>query len=620
MVKRILVVILIVLSLSLLLSIEPYDTNSNGEDGSGNVEEKTVDDYEIKLTYNEEEIEVRINNIIFSNGKYISGTKLQLQQTIITATSKIIGHDAYREYYGKMVSCSSGFVPQDWEIKKGEIIFSIGIGSYDFTFDGSNTKTCKFNESITMPEKNSTTKGYTINNWKYNNSTYPVGYELYVDESFLKANSIYKNEKLKFKSVMTPIDYKTAYDLNGGLASYVNDEMTINLETPITMPDAPPVKDGFSFKCWKIGDTNLQCGDKYNLIYSAIDGNGVLTITAQWTTTVIENLTHCTLITTNSCVNYGENWSGTLKPEAHYMMPPYISSDCVYTQNPDGTASIAVNNVIAPINIIASAIPIEHTVKLDPNEGNLNAPSVFIVNEVIEKELPTPTKEEYIFDGWYNDTTLITNTKNITSDCTLKALWKKATSSLDESSSSSGSSSGGSPAYSGNSSGSGSGNTGGSGSSSSGTSSGGTVTPVTPVTPVSPDGNTTTPVTDPAEEIGDTEITDDESEDPAEEKEIPKTYEHRFYIDESGKIWRIGDPSGITDTPSKEGYTFGGWFIIIDGEWIPYTDGLNIDTNVFAKWIPIKTDGDGNPMIPAAAIASVLAVVLIVLVTGRKID
>ncbi len=129
----------------------------------------------------------------------------------------------------------------------------------------------------------------------------------------------------------------------------------------------------------------------------------------------------------------------------------------------------------------------------------------------------------------------------------------------------------------------------------------------------SSDESDTTPVTDPSEETS--------PNDTKEETEGKKTYEHRFYIDGEGrKIWRIGDSSGISETPTRDGYTFGGWYILIDGVKIPYTEGLNTDINVYAEWIPVKTDGGGNPVIPAAAIASVLAVVLIVLVVGRKIS
>ena len=622
MVKRILIVILIVLSLSLLLSIES-DATGDGETSS----EESDSDCKIEFAYDMDKIEVRVGDVLLSEKiKCITGTRLELQQTIITATSKIIGYDAYRTYAGKDWSCSSSFVPQNSEINS-TITFFIDFGIYEFTFDGGNKKSCKFNETVTMPNKDSTTNGYVINTWEYNNSKYSVGQELCVDTSFLETNNIYKNQKLKFKSILTPIDYKATYNLNGGLATYANEEMVINLETPITMPDIPPVKDDFSFKCWKIGDVCLQCGDTYNLVYSIIDGNGMVTITALWTTTVLEDLAHCTLIATNKCADYGETWSGTLKPDAHYTMPSYILSDYVYTLNSDGTASIKINSVTAPINIVASAIPIEHSVTLNPDGGNLDI-GIIIVNEVIEKELPTPTKEGCVFNGWYNDTTLITNTKDITSDCTLKASWR-ATTNPSSSGGSSSTSSEGSGSSSSSSSGSGTSGTssGGSsgGSSSSGTSSGsGSGSSTTPSgggsssTPSSGGSVTPTPVTDP--ETEDTEITD-ETEDTTEKKEPEtKVYEHRFYIDDTGRVWRIGDPSGISETPTRDGYTFGGWYILIDGERIPYTEGLNIDTNVYAIWNIVKTDGDGNPMIPAAAIASVLAVVLIVLVTGRKIN
>lgn len=71
-----------------------------------------------------------------------------------------------------------------------------------------------------------------------------------------------------------------------------------------------------------------------------------------------------------------------------------------------------------------------HTVKLDANGGELKALSSIPVQTYGMVDLPTPTKEGYVFLGWYLgegvNEAQFTATSLVTSDITLKAKWAQA--------------------------------------------------------------------------------------------------------------------------------------------------------------------------------------------------
>ena len=78
-----------------------------------------------------------------------------------------------------------------------------------------------------------------------------------------------------------------------------------------------------------------------------------------------------------------------------------------------------------------------------------------------------------------------------------------------------------------------------------------------------------------------------------------KTYTLTYDYQYAGKVTTIEMPPGLAGkpaTPSRDGYTFGGWYC--EGkEWDFYQDEDTSDTIMIAKWIPmtynVKLDSKG---------------------------
>ena len=71
----------------------------------------------------------------------------------------------------------------------------------------------------------------------------------------------------------------------------------------------------------------------------------------------------------------------------------------------------------------------KYTITFNPGQGNASTSSKEVTYDQNYGELPTPTREGYIFDGWYNGTTQITESDkvDITENTELTAKWIGAT-------------------------------------------------------------------------------------------------------------------------------------------------------------------------------------------------
>ena len=71
----------------------------------------------------------------------------------------------------------------------------------------------------------------------------------------------------------------------------------------------------------------------------------------------------------------------------------------------------------------------KYTITFNPGQGNASTASKEVTYDQNYGELPTPTREGYIFDGWYNGTTQITESDkvDITENTELTAKWIGAT-------------------------------------------------------------------------------------------------------------------------------------------------------------------------------------------------
>ena len=86
------------------------------------------------------------------------------------------------------------------------------------------------------------------------------------------------------------------------------------------------------------------------------------------------------------------------------------------------------NTTTKTANLYAQWTPNSYTVTLDPCDGSVDPESVDVTYDAAWPALPTPTREGYYFDGWYNDDSYNTATPTnstvaITGDATIYAKW-----------------------------------------------------------------------------------------------------------------------------------------------------------------------------------------------------
>ena len=450
MVKRILMVILIVLSLSLLLSIE---SDATSED---NLREIKIGNYTV--LFDDEHLYVTCTTLD-NDGKTLTeyvlndldnGTTIDHNSKFkIKASTRGLHYIAMLngEKYAGTVKEFDNSVTESGDantitftIEKLQHLIKFNIGESE-EYSLSDIATLKnietqLGDNIIIPSVPTglTKIGYVANIWNTaengKGSDVSPG-EMLVDETLLnklcQGNCWNNDYKVTLYPKFEKKEYDIKYDFNGGHVDEEIAKSTIKIDETITVTGIIPQKEGSTFKSWKIGDNLVNANENYILKREDILlSDNTVTITAQWSASVNSNLSHCTLTTSFEYADYGEEWSATLTPDGHYELPSGVTSDCfIYTLNSDGTATITVSNVTEAITISITAVPIEHTITLDPDGGTLEGSNTITVNEVSNVSLPTPVKARHVFNGWFDDTTKITETKSFTSDKTLKASWTK---------------------------------------------------------------------------------------------------------------------------------------------------------------------------------------------------
>ena len=94
--------------------------------------------------------------------------------------------------------------------------------------------------------------------------------------------------------------------------------------------------------------------------------------------------------------------------------------------------SLGLRSIVDGSNVVLYAkwTPNSYTVTLDPCDGSVDPESVDVTYDAAWPALPTPTREGYYFDGWYNDDSYNTATPTnstvaITGDATIYAKWTR---------------------------------------------------------------------------------------------------------------------------------------------------------------------------------------------------
>ena len=274
------------------------------------------------------------------------------------------------------------------------------VNTYTITYkynNGAADTTAKYTieQSITLPSPTKT--GYTFAGWKVTTA----GGNWKTTDSVYKgtvAAGKYGNVTLTAQWVANT--YTITYVYNNGSA---NTTATYNIEQAITLPS--PTKTGYTFAGWKV----TTAGGNWNTTDSVYKGTvaagkyGNVTLTAQWTVNTYT-------------ITYKYN-NGAADTTAKYTIEQSITlpspSKTGYTfagwkvttagGNWKTTDSVYKETVAAGkygnVTLTAQWTANVYTITFLPNGGSVNPTSkTFTIESTIE--LPTPTKDSYVFDGW----------------------------------------------------------------------------------------------------------------------------------------------------------------------------------------------------------------------------
>ncbi len=274
------------------------------------------------------------------------------------------------------------------------------VNTYTITYkynNGAADTTAKYTieQSITLPSPSKT--GYTFAGWKVTTA----GGNWKTTDSVYKgtvAAGKYGNVTLTAQWVANT--YTITYVYNNGSA---NTTATYNIEQAITLPS--PTKTGYTFAGWKVTTAggNWKTTDSVYKGTVAAGKYGNVTLTAQWTVNTYT-------------ITYKYN-NGAADTTAKYTIEQSITlpspSKTGYTfagwkvttagGNWKTTDSVYKGTVAAGkygnVTLTAQWTANVYTITFLPNGGSVNPTSkTFTIESTID--LPTPTKDSYVFDGW----------------------------------------------------------------------------------------------------------------------------------------------------------------------------------------------------------------------------
>lgn len=238
-----------------------------------------------------------------------------------------------------------------------------------------------------------------------------------------------KSVKLHYNSTgPTPAkqQYTVFFDTNGGTMT-ANDSKTVTKGgTYGTLPT--PKRTGYTFKGWytkSSGGSRVSSGTKVNL-------TGDQTLYAQWT----KSSTSTTKYTIKFNANGGtvSKTSITVAKNAAYGTLPTptrsgYSFKGWYTAKTGGTKVSSTTKATASCTMYAQwtkSTGKTYTITLNANGGRVSPSTKKVAQNENYGELPVPTRDGYLFDGWYTSRTggtEVTEDTRATADRTVYAHW-----------------------------------------------------------------------------------------------------------------------------------------------------------------------------------------------------
>ena len=289
------------------------------------------------------------------------------------------------------------------------MLFSCGSEQYTVTFDaagGTQVATQIIEEGSVVIKPDAPTKeGYTFKGWYHNN----------IEWSFL-GDTV--NENIILVAKWEKNKYTVTYDANGGTGSTTK---TVEYGSKISAPMS--TRANYSLIGWFNGDT------QWNFKEDTVTSN--ITLTAKWegfTKTVTFNANGGTVDEASRKVKYGEEIGALPTPiyENHTFLG-WFDSDDIDFQNRITKEYIVTSNTKLVAGWKAN---VSFTVTFDAKKGTVDEESRTVFEGQPYGSLPTPTRNGYVFLGWFSadDTNFdkrIEATDIVNSDMSLVAWYQK---------------------------------------------------------------------------------------------------------------------------------------------------------------------------------------------------
>lgn len=335
-------------------------------------------------------------------------------------------YQEYRDYttqvtiaaYSKTDVRFLGWYDTENKLVETNAVYSFAMPNYDYTLEAKwNCFTISYNlnggtnnpynptsytiESTSLTLREPTRTGYDFLGWQYKGD-----YVTKINPSWL--------ENIGLNAVWRKHTYSISYELNGGTNDSSNPtSYTIDSST-ITLKDAS--KFGYTFNGWY--DT---AGFSNRITAINIGSYGDLILYAKWTP-VSYSITY----NLNGGTNNPSNPSYyTIEDNITFARPskPGYDFNGWYDESYNVVTSI-VSGTTGALTLTAHWFASYYSVTLDPNGGSVSE-TLINVRYGFLYSLPTPTRLNYTFDGWYDGSTKISNTGawKFASDKTFVAHW-----------------------------------------------------------------------------------------------------------------------------------------------------------------------------------------------------
>ena len=281
---------------------------------------------------------------------------------------------------------------------------SWNVNTYKATLEANggslskNTVSCNYGSSYSLPSPSRS--GYTFRGW-------------YQGSDRMSASGTWTwDQNLSLTAAWDPNTYTVTLSPNGGTLSKKTVAVTYGEKYSLPIPH----KKGYSFNGWYNGRTQTDVNGKWKYA-------GDVTLTADWeiaTYTITLDTSGGSVSQKRITVEYGSSFDLPTPTRSGYRFAGWYYGS-------DEFSDYGVWEYEDDITLKAKWIAETYTVSLDAAGGSLSS-SGFNVEYDESYTLPTPTRDGYEFDGWYNGSSKVASSGKwtIAKNVTLTAKWKVA--------------------------------------------------------------------------------------------------------------------------------------------------------------------------------------------------